>query len=241
MLFLKFRRNRVDLNDLRESDVSIFVGIILRLSGKCLALFEYLREFLLRDLPLAKMRDRRTHFCGKSFLHDFCSVGTFYRAGANYPCKGNVMSHIAYRAARYFAFAAVAAAAFAVTVASAQNAAVADLGKAWPNAQDMSSNPNWHAYVFEQEGVRYIQINDRNGTVRAAIGLMGNTFFALPMGADAKHVYLASKSKDDVLSDVVYQDDATVVTAVPQDDGAVQVNVRVACQNPAACTQNSMY
>ena len=142
------------------------------------------------------------------------------------------------RAMRYTVCTAVVLTGFGVGIAAAQTAGVADLGKAWPNAKDLSSSPNWHAYVFEQDGVRYIQVNDRNGTVHAAIGVVGNTAFALPMGVDAQHVSTALSSDVSVPSEVVYQDDTATVAAMPQDDGTVQIIVRAACDNPAACGQN---
>lgn len=43
---------------------------------------------------------------------------------------------------------------------------VTGLGQSWPNGADYSASPRFHAYVFDKQGVRYVQINDGNGTVR---------------------------------------------------------------------------
>ena len=40
------------------------------------------------------------------------------------------------------------------------------LGQSWPNTTDVSASPHWHVYVFQRNGVRYVQINDLSGKVR---------------------------------------------------------------------------
>ncbi|HUA80464.1 MAG TPA: hypothetical protein VL997_08845, partial [Dyella sp.] len=128
-------------------------------------------------------------------------------------------------------------ASLAVTVVSAQTAPASGLGQSWPNAPDRSASPYWHAYVFERHGVRYIQINDRNGTVHAAIGRVGDTLFALPVGMDAQHVGITTTQRAGASSQTVYQDDTIIVTASPQSDGTVQIMAEVAgCDNPVNCT-----
>src|SRR5579875_2837948 len=62
------------------------------------------------------------------------------------------------------------------------------LGQAWPNAQDVSASTHWHVYVFANNGVRYVQVNDLNGNVRAAFASANGQFLVLPMGRDALRV-----------------------------------------------------
>jgi hypothetical protein len=151
------------------------------------------------------------------------------------------MFHKVSRVIRCAVYAAVAATAFTATVAAAQTAAVDDLGKAWPGTQDQSASPNWHAYVFERDGVRYVQINDRNGTMHAAIGMVGSTAFALPMGLDASNVEMTSLSDNvGTSSDVIYQDDSIRVALVPQTDSATRIQVMAMCP-PDQCTQNGSH
>src|ERR1700761_3516073 len=77
----------------------------------------------------------------------------------------------------------------------AQSAApAAGLGQAWPNAADVSANPNWHVYVFVLNGIEYVQVNDLNGTVHAAIGTVGGTTIVLPVGVDAQNVTTTQSS-----------------------------------------------
>jgi hypothetical protein len=122
------------------------------------------------------------------------------------------------------------------TVAAAQTAAAATgLGQAWPNAADYSRNPSWHVYVFERDSIRYIQINDGNGTVHAALGQTGDTVFALPVGVDSDHVTVAVPAQTDALPSAIYQDESISVTAVPQGDGTAQIIVKVACGDPNKC------
>jgi hypothetical protein len=121
-------------------------------------------------------------------------------------------------------------------IAAAQTAAPATgLGQAWPNAVDLSHSPSWHVYVFERDGIRYIQINDRNGTVHAALGQTGDTVFALPVGVDSDHVTVAAPAQNDALPPAIYQDESISVMAVPQSDSTTQIMVKVACADIGKC------
>lgn len=62
------------------------------------------------------------------------------------------------------------------------------LGESFPNATDLAADPAWQVYEFERDGVRYIQVNDRAGIVRAAAGRIGNTAWVMPIGVDADRV-----------------------------------------------------
>ncbi|GLQ90961.1 hypothetical protein [Dyella flagellata] len=132
------------------------------------------------------------------------------------------------------------------SMAFAQTAAPATgLGQSWPNATDVSASPNWHVYVFVLNGIKYIQVNDLNGTVHAAVGTASGTSIVLPVGVDAQNVVTpaanapASTSSSAVSTETVYQDSATTVTATPQTSGATQFNVMSIKSCPtASCSGN---
>lgn len=112
------------------------------------------------------------------------------------------------------------------------------LGQSWPNAADLSASPNWHVYVFMLNGVKYIQINDRNGTVHAAVGTAAGTTIVLPVGVDSQNVTAAAASVPST-AQTVYSDAATTVTAAPQSNGATQFMVMSTCTNPVSCSAAS--
>jgi hypothetical protein len=102
-----------------------------------------------------------------------------------------------------------------VSAAPPQN----NLGQQWPNASDVSSNPSWHVYVFQRDGVRYIQINDIAGNVHAAFGTANGQYLVLPMGLDAARVYVVAPNTLPINGDVVYQDAATQVISATDGTG----------------------
>lgn len=109
------------------------------------------------------------------------------------------------------------------------------LGQSWPNAADVSANPNWHVYVFKLNGIKYVQINDLNGVVHAAIATAGGTSIVLPMGRDVRQVVIrSSTASTSTSSQTVYQDAATSITAT-QSNGATQFAVAALCQDPYNC------
>jgi len=115
------------------------------------------------------------------------------------------------------------------STAFAQTAAPASgLGQSWPNAADVSANPNWHVYVFVLNGVKYIQVNDLNGTVHAAVGTAGSTTIVLPVGVDSQNVSTATTSTTSN-SVTVYSDSTTTVTATPQSNGVTTFNAASTC------------
>lgn len=99
---------------------------------------------------------------------------------------------------RFLSLVVLLGAAMASPLASAQCGCPSDkngtpkapfgLGQAFPAAPDMAPNPEWQVYEFERDGVRYLQVNDRFGTVRAAVGRIDGTFWVLPIGVDADRV-----------------------------------------------------
>ncbi|RDS81427.1 hypothetical protein [Dyella psychrodurans] len=127
------------------------------------------------------------------------------------------------------------------TATLAQTAAPATgLGQAWPNAKDHSRSPYWHVYVFERDGMRYIQINDRQGTVHAALGRAGDMVFALPVGVDAADVTMSSSEQTSTSALPIYQDEAISVMAVPQSNGTVQITVQMTGCEPVGCIGGSV-
>jgi hypothetical protein len=69
--------------------------------------------------------------------------------------------------------------------------AATGLGAAYPPSVDLASDPQWQIYEFERDGVRYVQINDASGKVRAAAGRIAGTFWVMPIGNDADRVSLS--------------------------------------------------
>lgn len=64
----------------------------------------------------------------------------------------------------------------------------AGLGESFPLSADIAPDPAWQVYEFVRDGVRYVQVNDKIGSVRAAVGRIESTFWVLPIGSDADRV-----------------------------------------------------
>ena len=119
------------------------------------------------------------------------------------------------------------------------------LGQSWPNAQDQSINPNYHVYVFNKDGVNYVQVNDAAGKVRAAVAASGGQFLVLPLGSDAARVSTPQSEATQAPAGVqaagapqtVYQDSAsqTQVTVTPLSNGTLMLRAAAACSDPALC------
>ncbi|UII65643.1 hypothetical protein LV507_08205 [Xanthomonas translucens] len=62
------------------------------------------------------------------------------------------------------------------------------LGQSQLATASVSSDAAWSVYEFERDGIRYVQIDDKRGNVRAAIGHVDGTFWVLPIGSDADRV-----------------------------------------------------
>lgn len=119
------------------------------------------------------------------------------------------------------------------------------LGQSWPNATDVSVSPHYHVYVFIRDGIRYIQINDSNGTVRAAVAVADRVVLVLPVGVDAQYVSTEHASAqatpsaiDTSATETVYSDKTLQVTATPDSAGNIRVNFATddTCTNPLECT-----
>jgi hypothetical protein len=122
-----------------------------------------------------------------------------------------------------------------IGAANAQTSSVsAGLGQAWPNTVDMSASPNWHVYVFQLNGVKYVQVNDLNGTVHAAIGAVSGTVFVLPIGVDSQNVTTTPATSSSAVT--IYQDATTTITATPQTSGTTTFVAeecqRLTCSGP---------
>ncbi|MFZ5637045.1 MAG: hypothetical protein ACOY82_10745 [Pseudomonadota bacterium] len=83
--------------------------------------------------------------------------------------------------------------------------AATGLGDAYPPAMDLASDPQWQIYEFERDGVRYVQINDANGAVRAAAGRIAGTFWVMPIGSDADRVSLPDDALPSGRARVLYR------------------------------------
>ena len=105
------------------------------------------------------------------------------------------------------------------------------LGQSWPNASDVSASPQWHVYVFVLNGIKYVQVNDLNGTVHAAVGTASGASIVLPVGVDAPSVTTSPTATTTSSTVTVYSDSATTVTATPQSNGTTQFNVAQECDN----------
>jgi len=129
-------------------------------------------------------------------------------------------------------------AAFAATPATG-------LGQAWPNAQDVSTNPHFHVYVFSLGGIEYIQVNDLNGNVLGGVGTAGGQFITLPIGRFARQVSTPSQpasasaaTAPSASPATIYNDGTTTITATPLSDGTLRlsaVRAQGICDDPVEC------
>jgi len=67
------------------------------------------------------------------------------------------------------------------------------LGQAYPSAVDMSVDADWNVYTFENEGIKYLQINDLSGNVRAIVSYIEDDFAVLPAGTDVASISTPQK------------------------------------------------
>jgi len=103
----------------------------------------------------------------------------------------------------------------------------AGLGQSWPNAQDVSASVNWHVYAFNNNGVRYIQVNDLSGNVRVAFATANGQFLVLPMGRNAQSISTPQQNAAipatsvplQSYAETLYRDSNVQLDAVPMSDG----------------------
>ncbi|MGO4701435.1 hypothetical protein [Dyella sp. 2RAB6] len=111
------------------------------------------------------------------------------------------------------------------------------LGQAWPNAPDVSASPHWHVYVFERDGVRYVQVNHANGRVLGAFATAGGQFLVLPMGIGANLSVAPTGSTTPTTGEIVYADGTVQVTATPAADGSLNLRAMdLPCSDPVECS-----
>ena len=103
------------------------------------------------------------------------------------------------------------------------------LGQPFPQAADLAADPTWQIYEFERGGIRYTQVNDRAGSVRAAVGRIGDTFWAMPIGSDADRVAVQGETAPAGTPQVLFR--SNEVEVVLYRDGAQQ---RWLIRSPAA-------
>jgi hypothetical protein len=153
------------------------------------------------------------------------------------------MSHTHKKLVRQALFAGLIAIGFTSAAWAQTSAPATGLGQSWPNATDVSANPQWHVYVFYLQGVKYVQVNDLGGTVHAAVGTANGATIVLPVGVDAQNVTTAgtTASSTSSVAQVVYQDASTTVTAAPQTSGVTTFVVsnnqkcpELSCSSPGA-------
>jgi len=118
------------------------------------------------------------------------------------------------------------------------------LGQSWPNTNDVSASPHYHVYLFARDGIRYIQVNDSNGKVRAAFATANQIIFVLPIGTDAESAGTSQQSAAQattVNAERVYSDNVVQVTATPQSNGTLLVNASLTgCTDPYNCIGGSV-
>ena len=92
------------------------------------------------------------------------------------------------------------------------------LGESFPAAPDLASDPAWQVYEFQRDGIRYVQVNDQTGKVRAAAGRIGGTAWVMPIGADADRVAVPGDASPAGTPRVLYR--GSDVEVVLYQDGA---------------------
>jgi hypothetical protein len=93
------------------------------------------------------------------------------------------------------------------------------LGQSIPIATDVAIDPSWQVYEFERDGVRYVQINDQSGTVRAAAGRIDGIFWVLPIGSDADRVSLPGQPAPSIQGRTLYRSNDVEVVLYRSSDG----------------------
>jgi len=120
-------------------------------------------------------------------------------------------------------------------VPAAANAAdLRGLGATWPNAADVSRSVQFHAYRWDANGVKYVQINNSAGSPVAALAVAGRQVLVLPIGnpdtvqvLDARPVTTAGQ--------VVYDDGQLVITGSPSAGTLVAYAAEEECRDPVEC------
>lgn len=94
------------------------------------------------------------------------------------------------------------------------------LGQEFPVAPDLALDSAWQIYEFQRDGIRYIQINDQYGKVRAAVGRIDSTLWTMPIGSDADRVILQDEGVPVGVPKVLFRSED--VEVVLYQDGGIQ-------------------
>ncbi|GAB3788734.1 hypothetical protein [Dyella agri] len=73
-----------------------------------------------------------------------------------------------------------------IATQNAKDSTIVGLGMALPNVPDVSKDKKFHVYEIDKDGVTYVQINNLDRAVVAAVAMTSSGYFTLPIG------YLAS-------------------------------------------------
>lgn len=93
------------------------------------------------------------------------------------------------------------------------------LGQTHPIAVDQSVDPAWHVYQFQRAGMNYVQVNDRNGIVRAAVGRIDDVIWVLPVGTDVERVFVSGDEVPMGRKSMLFRDGAIEVLRVTDASG----------------------
>ena len=126
---------------------------------------------------------------------------------------------------------------FATTAVMAAGPVTTGLGQSWPSTADVSTTPHYHVYVFQKQGVRYVQVNDASGTVRGAIAYTAaDSVLDLPIGVDAGRWVTSSNTASAPAGEQVYRDEALSISVAPQGNGAARLTAASTCDDPTKCS-----
>lgn len=136
----------------------------------------------------------------------------------------------------------IAALMIGLAVAGAAEAQTAPgLGTNWPNAQDVSANPQFHVYRWVQGSITYVQVNDLAGNVKFAVGTVNGVAFVLPVGAPesvqvqpAAATSATTSSVSSASSATVYKD-PTITVQQTTNAFSVTPTAQMVCKDPADC------
>lgn len=140
---------------------------------------------------------------------------------------------------RFASLAAGLACVFGTTAAMAAGPTSTGLGQSWPNTTDVSTSPRYHVYVFQKQGVRYVQVNDASGTVRGAVAYTGaDSVLDLPVGVDAGRWVTPAATATPAAStgELVYRDEAVTIRIAVQADGSARMALASSCDDPTKCS-----
>jgi hypothetical protein len=81
----------------------------------------------------------------------------------------------------------------------------AGMGESFPPTVDVAPDAAWQVYEFSRDGIRYVQVNDKAGRVRAAVGRIDGMFWVLPIGGDVDRVSISPEISPAANSRLIYR------------------------------------